>query len=143
MDFILPLSVMVFLKIFLTFRLLLFAYQNIKEKKINLDQFQLYEGDFPDKLRSARYQFQNMFELPVLFYVLCILQINFNNYTQLDIYLAWGFVIFRVLHFFVRLQNQRGLNIRTRTLTFILSLIFLTVSWVVFFTRSFLSSNFY
>ena len=143
MDFILPLSVMVFLKIFLTFRLLLFAYQNIKEKKINLDQFQLYEGDFPDKLRSARYQFQNMFELPVLFYVLCILHINFNNYTQLDIYLAWGFVIFRVLHFFVRLQNQRGLNIRTRTLTFILSLIFLTVSWVVFFTRSFLSSNFY
>ena len=143
MDFILPLSVMVFLKIFLTFRLLLFAYQNIKEKKINLDQFQLYEGDFPDKLRSARYQFQNMFELPVLFYVLCILQINFNNYTQLDIYLAWGFVIFRVLHFFVRLQNQRGLNIRTRTLTFILSLIFLTVSWVVFFTRSFLSSNVY
>ena len=143
MDFILPLSVMVFLKIFLTFRLLLFAYQNIKEKKINLDQFQLYEGDFPDKLRSARYQFQNMFELPVLFYVLCILQINFNNYTQLDIYLAWGFVIFRVLHFFVRLQNQRGLNIRTRTLTFILSLIFLTVSWVVFFTRSLLSSNVY
>ena len=141
MDFILPLSVMVFLKIFLTFRLLLFAYQNIKEKKINLDQFQLYEGDFPDKLRSARYQFQNMFELPVLFYVLCILQINFNNYTQLDIYLAWGFVIFRVLHFFVRLQNQRGLNIRTRTLTFILSLIFLTVSWVVFFTRSLLSSK--
>ena len=143
MDFILPLSVMVFLKIFLTFRLLLFAYQNIKEKKINLDQFQLYEGDFPDKLRSARYQFQNMFELPVLFYVLCILQINFNNYTQLDIYLAWGFVIFRVLHFFVRLQNQRGLNIRTRTLTFILSLIFLTVSWVVFFTRSLLSSKVY
>ena len=143
MDFILPLSVMVFLKIFLTFRLLLFAYQNIKEKKINLDQFQLYEGDFPDKLRSARYQFQNMFELPVLFYVLCILQINFNNYTQLDIYLAWGFVIFRVLHFFVRLQNQRGLNIRTRTLTFILSLIFLTVSWVVFFTRSLLGSNVY
>ena len=143
MDFILPLSVMVFLKIFLTFRLLLFAYQNIKEKKINLDQFQLYEGDFPDKLRSARYQFQNMFELPVLFYVLCILHINFNNYTQLDIYLAWGFVIFRVLHFFVRLQNQRGLNIRTRTLTFILSLIFLTVSWVVFFTRSLLSSKVY
>ena len=143
MDFILPLSVMVFLKIFLTFRLLLFAYQNIREKKINLDQFQLYEGDFPDKLRSARYQFQNMFELPVLFYVLCILQINFNNYTQLDIYLAWGFVIFRVLHFFVRLQNQRGLNIRTRTLTFILSLIFLTVSWVVFFTRSLLSSKVY
>ena len=39
------------------------AYQNIKCKKVNLNQFRLYEGDFPDKLWSARYQFQNMFDI--------------------------------------------------------------------------------
>ena len=132
MEFILPLSIMAFLKIFLTFRLLFLAYKEIKRRKIKLEQFQLYEGNFPDKLWSARYQFQNMFEVPILFYLLCVLQIQLNSYSQLDVYLAWGFVIFRVLHFFIRLQNQRDLNIRSRTLTFVLSLLCLTIGWVVF-----------
>ena len=123
---------MAFLKIFLTFRLLFLAYKEIKRRKIKLEQFQLYEGNFPDKLWSARYQFQNMFEVPILFYLLCVLQIQLNFYSQLDVYLAWGFVIFRVLHFFIRLQNQRDLNIRSRTLTFVLSLLCLTIGWVVF-----------
>ena len=130
MEFILPLSIMAFLKIFLTYRLLFMAYTHLKNKDLKLSQFRLYEGDFPDKLWSARYQFQNMFELPILFYLLCVLHIIFNNYGQIDIILAWGFVFFRVLHFFIRLQNQRDLNIRTRTYTFILSLIFLTIGWV-------------
>ena len=132
MEFILPLSIMAFLKIFLTFRLLFLAYKEIKRRKIKLEQFQLYEGNFPDKLWSARYQFQNMFEVPILFYLLCVLQIQLNSYSHLDVYLAWGFVIFRVLHFFIRLQNQRDLNIRSRTLTFVLSLLCLTIGWVVF-----------
>ena len=130
MEFVLPLSIMAFLKIFLTFRLLFLAFLHLKSKDISLSQFQLYDGEFPDKLRSARYQFQNMFEIPILFYLLCILHINFDNYNQVDITLAWGFVIFRLLHFFIRLQNQRDLNIRPRTYTFILSLVCLTIGWI-------------
>ena len=130
MEFVLPLCVMAFLKIFLTFRLLSLAYSEIKKKNIKLNQFRLYEGDFPDKLWSARYQFQNMFEIPILFYVLCLINMTLKNYNQIDIILAWGFVVFRVLHFFIRLKNQRNLNIRSRTLTFVLSLIFLTIGWI-------------
>jgi len=132
LEFILPLSIMAFLKIFLTFRLLFLAFQNIKNKKIKLNQFQLYEGEFPDELRSARYQFQNMFELPILFYLLCILNIYLDNYNQFDVFFAWGFVVFRIIHFFVRLQNQRDLNIKFRTYTFIISLLFLTFGWICF-----------
>ncbi len=130
MDFLLPLIIMAFLKLFLTFRLLYKAFKSIKNKKISLKQFQLYDGEFPDKLRSARYQFQNMFEIPILFYLLCLLHIILDNYTQLDIILAWVFVIFRVIHFFVRLQNQRNLNIKPRTYSFILSLVCLTIGWI-------------
>lgn len=130
MDFLLPLIIMAFLKLFLTFRLLYKAFKSIKNKKISLKQFQLYDGEFPDELRSARYQFQNMFEIPILFYLLCLLHIILDNYTQLDIILAWGFVIFRVIHFFVRLQNQRNLNIKPRTYSFILSLVCLTIGWI-------------
>ena len=133
MEFILPLCIMAFLNIFLIFRLLFLAGSFIKRTEIKLDQFQLYEGEFPDKLWSARYQFQNMYEIPILFYLLCLIHINLNIYTQFDVSLAWGFVIFRFIHFLIRLQNQRDLNIRPRTLTFVLRLICLTIGWVNLF----------
>lgn len=133
MEFILPLCIMAFLNIFLIFRLLFLAGSFIKRTEIKLDQFQLYEGEFPDKLWSARYQFQNMYEIPILFYLLCLIHINLNIYTQFDVNLAWGFVIFRFIHFLIRLQNQRDLNIRPRTLTFVFSLICLTIGWVNLF----------
>ena len=133
MEFILPLCIMAFLNIFLIFRLLFLAGSFIKRKEIKLNQFQLYDGEFPDKLQSARYQFQNMHEIPILFYLLCLIHINLNIYTQFDVNLAWGFVIFRFIHFLIRLQNQRDLSIRPRLLTFVLSLICLTIGWVNLF----------
>ena len=139
MEFILPLCIMAFLNIFLIFRLLFLAGSFIKRTEIKLDQFQLYEGEFPDKLWSARYQFQNMYEIPILFYLLCLIHINLNIYTQFVVSLAWGFVIFRFIHFLIRLQNQRDLNIRPRTLTFVLSLICLTIGWINLFISTILA----
>ena len=138
LNFVLPIVVMVFIKIFLTFRLLLMAYQNIKSKKVNLNQFQLYEGNFPDNLWSARYQFQNMFEIPILFYVLSILNILLGNAGTFDLAMAWGFVIFRFFHFLVRLKNQKDLNIRPRTLFFVCSLICLSFGWINLIINNFL-----
>ena len=137
MDFILPLSIMAILNLFLIFRLLYMATVYVVKKNVRLSQFRIYEGEFPDRLRSARQQYQNMFEIPILFYLLCLLHIFFNNYTQFDIILAWGFVIFRVVHFFIRIKNQKNINIIPRTLVFIISLILLTIGWINFITNSF------
>ena len=137
MEFLVPISIMVFLKLFLIFRLLYMAAKYTKRKKVKLSQFRMYEGEFPNRLRSARQQFQNMFEIPILFYLLCLLNIFFNNYNQLDIIMCWCFVVFRVLHFFIRLQNQKTINIIPRTLVFIISLIFLTAGWISLIINSF------
>ena len=65
----------------------------------------------------------------VLFYILCLINMFLDfSYTS-DLVFAWGFVIFRIIHFFFRLKNQRDLNIRPRTLAFVLSLIFLSLGW--------------
>ena len=130
MDFILPMSILALIIIFLAFRLIFLAGKFIYAKDITIDQFQLYDGEFPDKLKSARYQFQNMFEIPLLFFPLCIVHMILKNDTVIDHVFIWGFVVFRVLHMLFRLQNQRGLNIRPRTITFIISLIFLGAGWI-------------
>ena len=137
MEFLVPISIMVFLNLFLIFRLLYMATIYTLSKDVRLSQFRIYEGEFPDRLRSARQQYQNMFEIPILFYLLCLLNIFFNNYTQFDIILAWGFVAFRIIHFFIRIQNQKNINIIPRTLVFIISLILLTIGWINFIINSF------
>ena len=130
-----PISIMVFLNLFLIFRLIYMAVSYIKNEDINLGQFRIYEGDFPDKLWSARQQYQNMFEIPILFYLLCSLNIIFNNYSQFDIILSWGFVLSRVIHFFIRLKNQKHINIIPRTIVFVLGLLFLSIGWINFLLR--------
>tara|TARA_B100001540_G_C15453915_1_gene482400 strand:- start:147 stop:560 length:414 start_codon:yes stop_codon:yes gene_type:complete len=135
MEFVMPISIMVFLNLFLIFRLIYMAVSYIKNEDINLGQFRIYEGDFPDKLWSARQQYQNMFEIPILFYLLCSLNIIFNNYSQFDIILSWGFVLSRVIHFFIRLKNQKDINIIPRTIVFVLGLLFLSIGWINFLLR--------
>ena len=123
---------MVLLNLFSIFRLIYMATMYTLNKDVKLGQFRIYEGEFPDRLRSARQQFQNMLEIPILFYLLCLLNIFFENYNQFDIILCWFFVVFRVIHFFIRLKNQKTINVIPRTLVFIISLIFLTIGWFSF-----------
>ncbi|MBI72277.1 MAG: hypothetical protein CMG61_02290 [Candidatus Marinimicrobia bacterium] len=137
MNFILPMAIMALIIIFLTLRLMFLAGKFIYAKDISIDQFQLYDGEFPDKLKSARYQFQNMFEIPLLFFPLCISHMILNNSTTLDHIFVWGFVIFRILHMFFRLKNQRGLNIRPRTFFFLISLLLLGAGWIKLLLNSF------
>ena len=137
MEFLAPISLMVFLNLFLIFRLIYMATMYTLNKDVKLGQFRIYEGKFPDSLRSARQQFQNMFEIPILFYLLCLLNIFFKNYNQFDIIICWCFVVFRVIHFFIRLQNQKTINVIPRILVFIISLIFLTIGWINFIINTF------
>ena len=132
MEFLAQISIMVFLNLFSIYRLILMATMYTLNKDVKLGQFRIYEGEFPDRLRSARQLYQNMFEIPVLFYLLCCLNIFFKNYNQFDITISWCFVVFRVIHFFIRFQNQKTINVLPRTLVFILSLIFLTIGWINF-----------
>ena len=135
MEFVIPITLMAFLNLFLIFRLIFMATSYTRNKDIRLSQFRIYEGEFPDRLRSARQQYQNMFEIPIIFYLLCLLNIYFNNYNQFDIILAWVFVLLRLVHFFIRLQNQKNINIVPRTFVFILSVISLTIGWINFTVR--------
>ena len=68
MEFLAQISIMVFLNLFSIYRLILMATMYTLNKDVKLGQFRIYEGEFPDRLRSARQLYQNMLEIPVLFY---------------------------------------------------------------------------
>ena len=52
----------------------------------------------PDAINYPAYNLKNLFELPVLFYALCLLLYVTGNVVGLYVAAAWGFVAFRALH---------------------------------------------
>ena len=52
----------------------------------------------PERVNYASYNFQNLFELPVVFYALCLLLYVTDSVSRTDVVLAWTFVIARIVH---------------------------------------------
>ena len=52
----------------------------------------------PDSVSYPAYNLKNLFELPVLFYVLCLYLFVSGNVDEIYVVAAWSFFVFRVLH---------------------------------------------
>ena len=102
---------MVALTFVVTMRLLYFAVKSVKKGEVHIKQYRIYDGEFPPILNSVRQHYKNMFEIPILFYLLAVLLLIQGNTTNLDIIFAWGFVVFRILHSISRIPN-RDVNLR-------------------------------
>ena len=127
MNIVYPLLTMVILTLIVTIRLLFFAVKSIIKGEVHIKQYRIYDGEFPAKFISVRHHYKNMFEMPILFYLLCTLLIISDSVAPLDIQLAWGFVIFRILHSISRIPNK---NVNIRFGLFTGSFIMLVAEWV-------------
>jgi hypothetical protein len=52
----------------------------------------------PDEVSYPAHNFRNLFELPVLFYALCLYLYATGTVAQPDVVAAWIFLVFRVIH---------------------------------------------
>ena len=129
MTIVHPLIGMVVLTLLVAIRLLYFNTCAVLSGEIHIKHFRLFDAGISLKLQSVAQHYKNMFEMPILFYILCILLIINNNYTQFDVIIAWGFVLFRVLHSLARIPN-RDVNLRFGL--FAGSFVMLLIGWISF-----------
>lgn len=61
----------------------------------------------PQKLRQAERQFTNLMEIPLLFYIACVIIFIKGNATQTHLILAWVFVFFRFAHAGIHLTSNK------------------------------------
>jgi len=120
---------MIFLTLLVAFRLLYFNTIAVLTGEVHIKHFRLFDEGMPKKNQAMAQHYKNMFEMPILFYLLCILLIVNNMATPLDVQLAWGFVIFRILHSIVRIPNR---NVHPRFALFTGSYIMLVAGWIHF-----------
>jgi len=90
------------------------------------------EPNWPKRTQQFGYAFANQFELPVLFYVLTILEYITHLAGVAFVVLAWIFVIFRVLHAFVHVTSN---IVRLRGALFAISAMVLAVMWAIYIVQ--------
>ena len=81
----------------------------------------------PDKLKLPNRNFMNLLELPILFYIACILLFITNGTSSLILVMAWLFVIFRIIHSIIHLTYNKVLH---RFIAFSCSNLLLLSIWV-------------
>lgn len=82
----------------------------------------------PLRARLANRNYQNLLELPVLFYVVCLLLYVGNAASRTAVLLAWVYVALRVLHSLVHLTYN---NVMHRFAFFALSNFFIVGLWII------------
>lgn len=88
------------------------------------------DGDIPGALANPN--FADLLEMPVLFYVICLMLYVTSRVDELFLVLAWVYVGLRALHSIVHLTYD---TLSHRMALFALSNLVVIVMWVFFFVR--------
>ena len=126
---LLPLFVEVILTFALGIGLAVMRGRDFKSGKVRAEDIALREPGWSRPTLQFAYSFSNQFELPVLFYVLTILEYVTHLAGIVFVVLAWIFVVFRVLHACVHVTSN---NIKLRGPLFGVAAIVLLVMWLIY-----------
>jgi hypothetical protein len=122
-----------FVEVILTFVLLVLMGVrrggDLSSGAVNPASVALREPGWPRRTQQAAYSFSNQFELPVLFYVLTILEWVTRHAGYLFVILAWIFVICRVLQAYVHVTSNAY---RWRSSAYAVGAVVLFVMWVFY-----------
>lgn len=100
-----------------------------RRREIVVDDFKYGESSsVPPHVSIPNRNLMNLLELPVLFYVVCLLLYVTAGVTSLAVWLAWAYVVLRILHRAIHLTYNRVLH---RLTAFALSNAVLVGLWVL------------
>jgi hypothetical protein len=102
-------------------------FSSVSAGETKASYFKVFSGTASNKVVQHTNQFNNLHQMPILFFVACLF-IQFSNLSDPTFLgLAWAFIGFRVLHSLVHLSYN---NVIHRLTLFVISNVILAVMWV-------------
>ncbi|MBI3678343.1 MAG: MAPEG family protein [Proteobacteria bacterium] len=99
--------------------------------KITADDFKYGESaNVPGSVSIPNRAYMNLLEMPVLFYVICLILFVSGRVDALFLNIAWIYVVLRALHTLVHITYN---NVRHRLVFFALSNFTAIAMWALFF----------
>jgi hypothetical protein len=104
----------------------------VQAREVRLKDIALDSSKWPERLRKLGNNYQNQFELPVLFYAGVALLIATGLADGVTLILAWAFVASRLVHSFIHVGTN---NVVHRLYAFGAGLAALAALWLWFALR--------
>lgn len=84
-------------------------FQSVRSGEVNFRYFKTYSTgeNIPPKALQASRNFTNLFEMPTLFYVVCIFSLITRSVDQVMLNLAWTYVFLRIIHSLIHVTNNK------------------------------------
>lgn len=127
-----PLFVQVALTFVLLFMTGALRRRALLDKEVHAKDIALRELNWPKRVAQFGNAYQNQLELPLLFYVLTILELITRQADLLFVLLSWVFVVLRIMQAYIHVTNNRVMR---RGMAFGASALVLLVMWIAFGLR--------
>lgn len=128
MNIIYPMFVLVILTFIIGFSTGISRLVSAKKGQVDRRYFKLLSGYTPpDYVVKLGRNFSNLFEVPVLFYAICIILLTLNINNSMMLGFAWAFVVLRIIHSIIHVTYNHPLH---RFFVFLLSSCILLIMWV-------------
>ena len=101
-----PVLPVVLMNFIVMFHMRYMIVKAIKNRDTKYKYFRAYEGSAPEYLLTARHHYKNFFEIPILFYLLCLVLYIIDDVSAIDLWIAWLFVIFKGITSYVRITSN-------------------------------------
>lgn len=128
-----PVLIAVFIQVALTFVLMFMMMRArmsvLRDGSVHPKDVALGQPGWPEHATKCANAFRNQFELPVLFYVLCILAIITRQADNLFVILAFIFVAARIVQACIFISYNRLIH---RGGAYLVGAIVLVIMWVLF-----------
>ena len=124
-----PVFAMFILTCLVMVKMRLVSMKLVKQKKISFRYFKLYNEEVPEELEQARQHYKNLFETPILFYILIAIIYSSGQVSVYDLVFAWLYVLFKYIHSYIRFTSN---YVPYRANFFILSLLMILCGWINF-----------
>lgn len=122
-----PAFAMVFLTFGVSVWLLMMRIKAYKAGAVEPKYFRLNQGEIPVYAKQAEQHYENLFEMPVLFYVVLLLAFVTQTANVGLIFLAWAYVAVRIAHTYIHLGTNKLLLRRN---VFLASFAVLLMMWI-------------
>lgn len=127
-SLLLPMASLVLLTFIMLLLMLYFRIKAVRLKQISPRYFKLNKGgEVPDHIVAITQNYQNLLELPPLFYIVCILAMLLNSNVTYFTVLAWCYVGLRSVHSLIHATYNHILH---RLAVFFMSCVVLISMWV-------------
>lgn len=123
-----PMCAMVFLTVVVLGVMFRRRVNAVRTGQVKMAHFKTFSvGEAPDDVLKASRHFTNLFEVPVLFYVACVVGMILPVQSTLFLTLAWLFVVARVVHAAIHLTRNKVLH---RMSAFFSSVVLMVLMWI-------------